>query len=55
MIYCDMQFTQWQVFVNIPISGCLYIFLHMKLLGKGIQEKLRSNNIVSIKYTFLAN
>ena len=30
-------------------------FLHIKLLGKGIQEKLYFNNIVSIKPTFLAN
>ena len=29
--------------------------LHIKLLGKGIQEKLYFNNIVSIKPTFLAN
>ena len=30
-------------------------FLHIKLLEKGIQEKLYFNNIVSIKPTFLAN
>ena len=30
-------------------------FLHIKLLGKGIQEKLFSNNIVSTKPTFLGN
>ena len=30
-------------------------FLHIKLLGKGIQEKLYFNNVVSIKPTFLAN
>ena len=30
-------------------------FLHIKLLGKGIQEKQYFNNIVSIKPTFLAN
>ena len=30
-------------------------FLHIKLLGNGIQEKLYFNNIVTIKSTFLAN
>ena len=30
-------------------------FFHIKLLGKGIQEKLYFNNIVNIKPTFLAN
>ena len=30
-------------------------FLNIKLLGKGIQEKLYFNNIVSTKSTFLAN
>ena len=30
-------------------------FLHFKLLGKRIQEKLYFNNMVSIKSTFLAN
>ena len=32
-----------------------FTFLHIKLLGKGIQERLYFNNIVSIKLTFLAN
>ena len=31
----------------------VYILLHIKLIGKGIQEKLRSYNIVSIKLRFL--
>ena len=35
--------------------GFTFKFLHIKLLGKGIQEKLYFNNIVSIKPTFLAN
>ena len=30
-------------------------FSHTKLLGKGIQDKLYFNNIVSIESTFLAN
>ena len=30
-------------------------FSHTKVLGKGIQEKLCLNNIVSIESTFLAN
>ena len=30
-------------------------FLHVKLLGKGIQYKLHFNNIVSSKPSFLAN
>ena len=30
-------------------------FLHIKLLGKGIQERLYFNNILSIKPIFLAN
>ena len=30
-------------------------FSHTKLPGKGIQEKLRFNNIVCIESTFLAN
>ena len=30
-------------------------FLHIKLLGKGIQEKLYFNDIVNIKPTILAN
>ena len=30
-------------------------FLHIKLLGKGIQERLYFNNVVNIKPIFLAN
>ena len=32
-----------------------FTFLYIKLLGKGIQEKLYFNNIMSLKSTFLIN
>ena len=33
----------------------IFKFLHIKLPGKGIQERLYFNNILSIKPTFLTN
>ena len=42
--------------LNSPTKfGLTLKFLHIKLLGKGIQEKLYFNDIVGIKPTFLAH
>ena len=55
---CGLIFKNISSLVNLnsPTKFELTLkFLHIKLQGKGIQEKLYFNDIVSIKPTFLAH
>ena len=55
---CGLIFKNISSLVNLnsPTKFELTLkFLHIKFQGKGIQEKLYFNDIVSIKPTFLAH
>ena len=57
--YLHMEPEPGFIFKNIcslaNLNSRNNFFLHIKLLRKGVQEKLYFNNIVSIESTFLAN